>query len=79
MVVLAVVYIVAGISLMAALFALRRCFRDPPPGTVYPYLVITESFRFGGTIFLYCVTFLHLHTSKKYSYEYTVIFETVII
>lgn len=30
MVVLAVVYIVAGISLMAALFALRRCFRDPP-------------------------------------------------
>lgn len=36
MVVLAVVYIVAGISLMAALFALRRCFRDPPPEPYTP-------------------------------------------
>ena len=51
MVVLAVVYIVAGICLMAALFALRRCFRDPPPEPLYPYLVTMESFRFGGTIF----------------------------
>ena len=36
MVVLAVVYIVAGICLMAALFALRRCFRDPPPEPYTP-------------------------------------------
>ena len=36
MVVLAVVYIVAGICLVAALFALRRCFRDPPPEPYTP-------------------------------------------
>lgn len=36
MVLLSAAYVLAGICLMAALFSLRRCFRDPPPNPNTP-------------------------------------------